>query len=64
MFLKNRRCLNVVFVKIANVILKGIVSRDFQWLQMILVDVAWVPDVPLKVYYFFNLCFHVECKQF
>ena len=58
MFLKNRRCLNVVFVKIANVILKGIVSRDFQWLQMILV--AWVPDVPLKVYYFFNLCFHVE----
>ena len=60
MFLKNRRCLNVVFVKIASVILKGIVSRDFQWLQMILVDVAWVPDVPLKVYYFFNLCFHVE----
>ena len=34
----------------------GIVSQDFLWLKFILKDMAWDPDVPLKVY-FFNLTF-------
>ena len=42
-----------------NVSLKGIVSRDFEWLQMILMNRFWVPDVPLVVYYFLNLHFHI-----
>ena len=29
--------------------LKGIVSRDFEWLQMILMNRTWVPGVPLDV---------------
>ena len=33
-------------------VLKGIVSRDFGGLQMILMNRAWVPDVPLEVYLF------------
>ena len=41
--------------------LKGIVSRDFRCLQMILTDRIGFPDVPLKVYslfiYFFILFF-------
>ena len=32
--------------------LKGIVSRDFGWLQMILMKKTWVPEVPLEVYIF------------
>ena len=28
---------------------KGIVSRDFEWLHMILMDRLCVPDVPLEV---------------
>ena len=32
--------------------LKGIVSRDFEGLQMILMDRIGVPDVPLEVYSF------------
>ena len=31
---------------------KGIVSRDFEWLQTILMNRLCVPDVPLKVYSF------------
>ena len=31
--------------------LNGIVSRGFEWLQMISVNGIWVPDVPLKVYF-------------
>ena len=42
-----------------NVSLKGIVSRDFEWLQMILMNRLCVPDVPLKVYSFLNLHLHV-----
>ena len=38
---------------------KGIVSRDFEWLQMILMDGIVVPDVPLEVYSFLNLHFHI-----
>ena len=34
--------------------LKGIVSRDFEWLQMILMNRSCVPDVLLKVYSFLN----------
>ena len=33
---------------------KGIVSRDFGGLQMILMDRIGVPDVPLKDYIFSN----------
>ena len=38
---------------------KGIVSRDFEWLQMILIDRLCVPDVPLEVHSFLNLHFHI-----
>ena len=38
---------------------KGIVSRDFEWLQMILMNRLCVPDVPLKVYSFLNLHLHI-----
>ena len=38
---------------------KGIVSRDFGGLQMILMDRIGVPDVPLKDYIFSNSCFHI-----
>ena len=33
---------------------KGIVSRDFGWLQMIIINRLCVPDVPLDVYSFLN----------
>ena len=39
--------------------LKGIVSRDFGGLQMILVNRIVVPDVLLDVYLFLNFRFHV-----
>ena len=39
--------------------LKGIVSRDFGGLQMILMDRIGVPDVPLKNYIFSISCFLV-----
>ena len=29
--------------------IKGKVSRDFDWLQMILINISWVPGVPLDV---------------
>ena len=38
---------------------KGIVSRDFGGLQMILMKRIVVPDVPLDVYLFLNFRFHV-----
>ena len=38
--------------------LKGIVSRDFEWLQMILMNRLCVPDVPLEVYSFLNSHLH------
>ena len=40
-------------------LLKGIVSRDFEGLQMILMNRSWVPDVPLVVCYFLNFRFHI-----
>ena len=39
--------------------LKGIVSRVFEWLQMILMNRLCVPDVPLEVYSFINLHLHI-----
>ena len=39
--------------------LKGIVSRDFEWLQTILMNRLCVPDVPLEVYSFLNFRFHI-----
>ena len=41
---------------------KGIVSRDFEWLQTILMNRLCVPDVPLEVYSFLNFCFHIVFK--
>ena len=38
--------------------LKGIVSRDFEGLQIILMDRTWVPHVPIVDCYFLNFCFH------
>ena len=32
---------------------KGIVSQDFGWLHMILMNRTWLPDVPLEVNYLF-----------
>ena len=40
--------------------LKGKVSRDFEGLQMILMNRTWVPDVPLKVHSFLKLHFHID----
>ena len=37
---------------------KGIVSRDFKWLQMILMNRLCVLDVLLEVYSFLNLLLH------
>ena len=42
-----------------NLYFKGIVSRNFGGLQMILMDRIGVPDVPLEVYSFFNLHLHI-----
>ena len=39
--------------------LKGIVSRDFGGLPMILMDRIGAPDVPLEVYSFLNFRFHM-----
>ena len=38
---------------------KGIVSRDFGGLQMILMDRIWVPDVPLEAYSVLNFRFYI-----
>ena len=40
-------------------VFKGIVSRDFEWLQMILMNTLCVPDVPLEVLSFLNLHLHM-----
>ena len=39
---------------------KGIVSRDFGGLQMILMNRIGVPDVPLEVYSFLNFRFYID----
>ena len=43
-------------------LLKGIVSQDFEWLQMGLINRLCVPDVLLEVYSFLNFCFHIVIK--
>ena len=47
------------FVPDVVLLLKGIVSRDFEWLQMILMNRLCVPDVPLEVYSFLKLYLHI-----
>ena len=42
--------------------IKRIVSRDFEWLQIILMSRSCVPDVSLKVYSFLNLHLHIVFK--
>ena len=42
-----------------NKLLKGIVSRDFEWLQMISMNRLCVPDIPLEVNSFLNLHLHI-----
>ena len=37
--------------------LKGIVSQDFEGLQMILMNKSWVPDVPMVVCYSYKFSF-------
>ena len=39
-------------------VFKGIVSRDFEWLQTILMNRLCVTDVPLEVYSFLKLHLH------
>ena len=41
---------------------KGIVSRDFRCLQMILKDMAWVLGIPLDVNFFLNHVFILDIK--
>ena len=41
-------------------IFKGIVSRDFRGLQMILMDRTRVPGIPLNAYFLLN--FHIVFK--
>ena len=51
---------DTTFQKVGTVpALKGIVSRDFEGLQMILMNRSWVPEVPLVVCYFLNFRFHI-----
>ena len=45
--------------KYKSVLFKGIVSRDFGGLEMILMDRLRVPDVPLDVYSFLKLHLHI-----
>ena len=47
-----------LFMIIYEHMLKGIVSRDFEWLQTILMNRLCVPDVPLEVYSFLNSHLH------
>ena len=49
---------------VANNRLKGVVSRDFGGLQMILMNRTWVRVVPLEVSYFFSFRFHIVFKVF
>ena len=46
-----------------NITLKGIVSQDFRLLQMILMQIAGVSDIPLDVYLFLNFRF-IQFFQF
>ena len=39
--------------------LKGIVSQDFEGLQIIFMNRTWLPDVPLEAYLFLNFRFYV-----
>ena len=43
----------------SKILFKGIVSRDFEGLQMILMHRTWVPNVPMKVYSFLKLHLHI-----
>ena len=45
--------------RVCHILFKGIVSRDFGGLQMILINRIGVPDVPLEVYSFLNFRFHI-----
>ena len=51
--------LDNIDVEFAGVSFKGIVLRDFEWLQMILMDRIVVPDVPLEIYSFLNFQFNI-----
>ena len=57
-YFKYKIAINQFYFDYMNSIFKGIVSRDFGGLQMILMNRTWVPDVPLEVYSFLNFCFH------
>ena len=52
-----QKCISLVLLMKKCV--KGIVSRDFEGLQMILINRLCVPDVPLEVYSFLNFRFHI-----
>ena len=51
----------IFFTREKNSLIKGIVSRDLEGLQMILMNIhyTWVPDVPLVICYFLNFRFHM-----
>ena len=53
-----------IFIRINCATLKGIVSRDFGGLQMILIDRLCVPDVPLNVYSFLKLHLNIVFFNF
>ena len=42
----------IKWIKVNFSLFKGIVSRDFEWLKMILMNRSWDADGPLVVYYF------------
>ena len=48
-------------IKMSSASFKGIVSRDFGGLQMILMERIFVPDVPLEVYSLLNLHLRIVC---
>ena len=49
---KNPTVLYILYIYFIDSFFKGIVSQDFGGLQMILMNITWVPDVPLEVYFF------------
>ena len=47
-----------------NVLLNGLVSRDFDWLQMILMNITWVSDVPPEVFFLLSFSYRFLSSKF
>ena len=59
LYVQYLQCMYIFIFTYSSFTFKGIVSRDFEGLQMILMDRIGVPDVPLEFYSFLNLHLHI-----